>query len=264
MSASTPRHELISNRLREAILEKEYRPGEKLPSESELTDRFDVSRITVRHALDTLMKEGLIYKKQGLGTFVSKKEVTKPLIHLHDFMEEIAKAGYEGTSKVLSFKKTKAEDEITELLDLESESPVVLMDRVRLGDGQPLAFDKTWFPLEYGKLLITKDLEHKTIYKILEDEFDIPIVNGRYQIKAANADSYIADHLNITPHTALLLVDRISYTRGQKKVYYQQRYIRPDKMAYQLFLERSEHTDHSISQDATASLKEFIPVFHGR
>lgn len=264
MANKTPQHEQISNRLRDDILGKKYKPDEELSSEKKLADHFGVSRITVRHALDTLAKEGLIYKKQGLGTFVRSREVTKPLILLHDFMEEIAKAGYEATSKVLSFKKTKAPGQITDILGLKAESPVVLMDRIRLGGGQPLAFDKTWFPLQYGKLLITKDLEHKTIYKILEEEFGIPIVSGRYQIKAVNGDKYLAEHLAVPVNTALLLVDRISCTTGQKKVYYQQRYIRPDKMAYQLFLERPRDADHAISEEGASSLKEFIPVFHER
>lgn len=264
MANNIPLHEQISNRLRKAILENEYAPEQKLPSEHELSKQFDASRITVRHALETLVNEGLIYKKQGLGSFVRSRKVSEPLIHLHDFMEEIARAGYEATSKVLSFKKTKAPREITDILGLEPDSAVVQMDRIRMGDGQPLAFDRTWFPLQYGKLLITRDLEHKTIYKILEEEFGIPILTGRYQIKAANADKELGQHLNVAPNKALLLVDRTSCTTGQKKVYYQQRYIRPDKMAYQLFLERPEHADHTISKDGAASLKEFIPVFHNK
>ncbi len=262
MPNNIPLHEQISNRLREAILEKEYAPDQKLPSEHALSRQFETSRITVRHALETLVNEGLIYKKQGLGSFVRSREVSEPLIHLHDFMEEIARAGYKATSKVLSFKRTKPPRDITDILGLKPDSAVVQMDRVRMGDGQPLAFDRTWFPLQYGKLLITKDLEHKTIYKILEEEFGIPILSGRYQIKAANAGKDLAQHLDVAPNTALLLVDRISCTSGQKKVYYQQRYIRPDKMAYQLFLERPEHANHTISEDGTTSLKEFIPVFH--
>lgn len=262
MPNNIPLHEQISNRLREAILAKEYAPDQKLPSEHELSNRFETSRITVRHALDTLEKEGLITKKQGLGTFVRPRDIKEPLIHLHDFMEEIANAGFEATSRVLSFKKTKATDEITDILGLEPDSPVVQMDRVRLGDGRPLAFDRTWFPMEYGKLLISRDLEHKTIYKILEEEFNIPVVSGRYQIKAANAEARLAGHLDVAPGTALLMVDRISCTSGQKKVYYQQRYIRPDKMTYQLFLERPEQAGHTIPEVGTSSLKEFIPVFH--
>ena len=255
-----PRHEQISNWLRKAIEGGEFSPQDKLPSESEIGKKFDVSRVTVRHALRTLENEGLIYRKQGLGSFVSKEQIHQPLVRLEDFMEEMKKAGLKASSDVISFQQTKSTQAIGKVLEVETGSPLMRLDRVRLGNEIPIAFDVTWLPMFYGQLLNDHNLENDTIYNILEKVYQIPIVSGRYRISAVNADAYISDHLKVKKATALLLIERISRTIGRKKVYFQQRYYRTDRMSYEVFLERS--LDQEKGGKEEFPLKEFAPVFN--
>jgi len=254
-----PRHEQISDWLRDQITSGKLEAGEQLPSEKELVKKFDVSRVTVRHALTTLDNEGLIYRRQGLGSFVSDFELRQPLVCLTDFSEDMNRAGMTARSKVINQQVVQCDQNVCKKLDLDNNTSVLRLDRLRLGDDLPIAFDITWLPMFYGQLLDGHDLKHETIYKILEQEYDIAILRGQYKIKAANASDYMAKHLNIAPGSALLVINRISLTIGDKKIYYQERYYRTDRINYEIQLERRDMgTDCS---KRGMPLKQFAPRF---
>lgn len=254
-----PRHEQISDWLREKISTGHYTVGDQLPSENELGEKFDVSRVTVRHALKTLESEGIIYRRQGLGSFVDEAEISQPIVCLTDFEEDMKRAGLKGRSKIIAKEVVTGTRRITQKLDLGSGSKVVQLDRVRLADGKAIAFDKTWLPVLYGQLLEGHDLKQQTIYSILEEKYEIPVLRGTYSISAANADDYLAKHLGIKKRDALLLIDRLSMSIGDKRIYYQQRFYRPDCVSYQVQLERRDEDTECMTEGMP--LKEFVPVF---
>lgn len=257
---STPRHQQIADHLRSDIKSKEFLPGDKLPSEKRLCDYFSVSRITVRQALKALENEGLIFKKQGLGAFVSEESETQTLVQLTDFSEDMRRAGYNSSSKLIRFKKVDPIIEINNILELPPTSPLIRIDRVRLGNGKPIAFDITWLPGSYGQLLLDQDLTNKTIYQILEDTYAIPISAGKYKFTAVVADEYIAKHLNIEVGSPILEIDRCSRTTAGKKVYFQKRYNNPNFISYEIELFRRD--DSSESCKSGLPLKEFVPKFN--
>lgn len=252
-----PRHSQISQWLREQIEQGNYKIDEKLPSENELAKKFDVSRVTVRRALQSLESESIIYRCQGLGSFVSDDRASHNLVKLTDFNEDMAKAGLEATSSVKAFKTIEAPSWLAKLLLIEDGTKVIQIDRVRFGDGEPVAFDSTWLPILYGQLLTEGDLSDSTIYDVLEKKYDIPVVKGCYRISAEAADEQLAEELQVKVHSPLLLIDRISYTIGKKPLYYQKRYYRNDKVVYEMTLERTASDKNSSEMP----LKEFTPVF---
>jgi GntR family transcriptional regulator len=233
--------------------------GDQLPSEKQLGNKFDVSRVTIRHALKTLDNEGLIYRRQGLGSFVSDIELRQPLVCLTDFSEDMHRAGLTARSSVISQEVVTCTPPVCRKLDLDEGSSVLRLDRLRLGDDLPIAFDITWMPMFYGQLLDGHNLEEETIYTILENEYDIAILRGHYKIKAANASDYVARHLDIVPGAALLVINRISLTVGEKKVYYQERYYRTDRINYEIQLERRD-METDCSKEGMP-LKQFAPNF---
>lgn len=252
-----PRHTQISQWLRNQIQEGVYGVNEKLPSENELAKKFNVSRVTIRRALQSLESESIIYRCQGLGSFVSDERATHSLVKLTDFNEDMAKAGLEPSSAVRKFETVNAPDWLINILDIEKGSKVLQIDRLRLGDGEPIAFDTTWMPIFYGQLLDEKELAESTIYGLLEENYDIPVLRGCYKMSAEVADENLAEALQVNPQSPLFVIDRLSTTIGEKPLYYQKRYYRNDKVVYQMTLERSP-------EDQTGNnmpLKEFVPVF---
>ena len=255
---ASPRHEQLSDWLRTRIADGTYEPDEQLPSEHALCDQFDVSRVTVRRALQTLESEGLIYRKQGLGSFVQDQRMRSGLVRLTDFAEDMAQAGIASASRILRNEQVDAPDAVAAKLGVEPGTAVHRLDRVRLGDGDPIAFDHTWLPLDYAALIEPYDLTEHTIYSILETEHGIEVRRGRYRIEAANAPDRVAEALNIPPEQAVLLISRLSLDADDAPIYYQQRHYRTDRVAYELELERG-----SAPVPATAGmpLHDFVPVF---
>jgi len=253
-----PRHSQISQWLRGQIEKGVYEPEEKLPSENELAKKFDVSRVTIRRALQSLENEEIIYRCQGLGSFVSDKRTPHNLVRLTDFNEDMAKAGLNASSKVHEFKILESPDWLLGPLQIEEGTKVMQIDRLRLADENPIAFDSTWLPILYGQLLTMEKLGTSTIYKILEEEYDITITRGTYRFTAEVADENLAAELEIAKGSPLLMIERSTFTIGNKPVYFQRRYYRNDKVMYEMTLERDQN-DKSGSTELP--LKEFLPVF---
>ena len=253
-----PRHTQISNWLRAQIEEGSFKPDDKLPSENELAKKFDVSRVTIRRALQSLENEEIIYRCQGLGSFVSENRAAHNLVRLTDFNEDMMRAGLNATSVVKTFKMVQSPNWLSEQLLLDEESKVLQIDRLRMGNGEPIAFDSTWLPVIYGQLLNEDDLTDSTIYQILEKEYDIPILKGSYRMSAAVADDYLSEILNVPVHSPLFLIDRLTFTIGGKPLYYQKRYYRNDKVIYEMTLEREQGSNGNKNG---MPLKEFFPTF---
>jgi GntR family transcriptional regulator len=258
LESGRPRHEQISDWLRDQIEQGAYEVDEKLPSEKELGERFDVSRVTVRRALQTLESEDYIYRRQGLGSFVKERRAAQGLVRLTDFAQDMAQAGLRATSSVEHHAPEPPPADVAADLGVD-EPKVMRLDRVRLGDGRPIAFDRTWLPMFYAQLLEGHDLERETIYHVLETEYDIPVLRGQYRITAANAEPAVAEALEVEAGTALLLIERLSLTEGEKRVYFQRRYYRSDRVAYELELARDPERRYSRGEGMP--LHDFEPVF---
>jgi GntR family transcriptional regulator len=258
LESGRPRHEQISDWLREQIEQGTYEVDEQLPSEKQLGEQFDVSRVTVRRALQTLESEDYIYRRQGLGSFVKERRAAQGLVRLTDFAQDMAQAGLKASSRVEHHAPETSPPAVAVHLDTDDQT-VMRLDRLRLGDERPVAFDRTWLPLFYAQLLEDHDLEEETIYQILEAEYDIPILQGHYRITAANADATIAARLGVDDGEALLLIERLSLSEGDKRVYFQRRYYRSDRVAYELELARGTARNEAVEHGMP--LREFGPVF---
>ncbi|HBX65118.1 MAG: GntR family transcriptional regulator [Balneola sp.] len=255
-----PLHKQISDWLRNQVNDGSLKKNEKLPSENELSDFFNVSRVTVRRALQTLENEQLIYRCQGVGSFVSDNRTHQSFTELKDFEEELSGAGLQASSKVISFKQEKVTPEICSYLGVKENAIVVKLERVRLGNGQPIAYDITWLPVFYGQLIDGYDLQETTLFKILENEFEIPVDNGCYRLEAAVADASLASQLEIEKHTPVLLINRISYTFGNKPVYFQKRYYRNDRMIFEIRTERRNSDVKKQNLTAVSKLHSSVNI----
>lgn len=255
-----PRHEQLSDWLRERLTTGDYAPDDRLPSEHELGELFGVSRITVRRALGTLENEGLIYRRQGLGSFAAPPKVPQGLVRLTDFAQDMERAGMVPESRVLHHAPAEAPAAAATALGLEAGATVIRLDRLRLGDGEPVALDRTWLPPFYAQFLEGHDLTKETIFRVLEQDCDIPVVRARYRIEAALAGAGEAGPLGVSVGGPLLVLERISYSAAEKPIYYQRRYYRADRVAFDLELVRGES---AVSGDPGAGmpLREFESVF---
>lgn len=266
MSTVQPLHETIRNWIESEIQQGHLKPDEKLPSEHDLCAKFGVSRITVRRALQTLESSQLIYRCQGVGSFVGSGKTSQPLVRFTDFMEDMRRAGLKGTSRVIQAIIEPAEGDVAERLQVKEGLKVYRLDRLRLGDGDPVAFDITYLPMMYGQLLEGVDLSDKTLFSVFENEYEIIVKGGSIHISGAAATEYLAVQLGIREGQALLQLNRYAYTVNDKPLYWQKRFYRNDRVSYQIQLERGESLagpsptlPHRKFEEAP--VREITPIF---
>ena len=206
--------------------------GDQLPTEDILIERFEVSRITVRRAIQNLVGRGLVEIHRGKGTFVAEPKMTQELTELSGFVEDMHALGRKPTARVISKEVVTADTAVANHLALTKGERVVRIRRVRLADGVPLSFDETFLPLEIGKKIVTNNLKVEPIFSLLERKYDIPLIEAEYKLEALAADAEVASALRVKQGSPIFRIERTSYSTGNRPVDYEKLYYRGDLVRF--------------------------------
>ncbi|MBI3969826.1 MAG: GntR family transcriptional regulator [Chloroflexi bacterium] len=234
----TPLYHQVLETLRREILEEDLRPGDQVPTEPELMARFGVSRTTVRQALAELEHEELIYRRSGKGTFVTQPKIEQELTALTGFVEDMVALGMEASARVVGIERVPADETVACHLRVAPGSTVVRLERVRLGNGEPLSFDVTFLPPALGERVAREDLTVHPIFALLEDKYGIPLGYADYCMHAATADRTVARHLEIARGAPILLIERMTYAEAGTPLDYERLHYRGDRVSYRMRLLR--------------------------
>ncbi|SDC63019.1 transcriptional regulator, GntR family [Sanguibacter gelidistatuariae] len=221
-----------------ARLGVDLHPGDRLPTEDELISEFGVSRITVRRAVQNLTARNLVVTRRGRGSFVAMPTFTQPLTALTGFVEDMDAHGLHTHARVLRIEEVTASSEVRAALDLPLGAMVTYIERVRLAAGHPVSFDRTYLPLELGRLIAQDDLENEPIFMLLEARHGTPLVEATYALQASTADAAVADALAVAEGSAIFRIERTSFTTGQKAVDYEVLHYRGDSITFTTRLPR--------------------------
>jgi GntR family transcriptional regulator len=237
MAASTL-YAKVEEALAMEIAQGEYRPGDQLPTEEELLQRFQVSRITVRRAIQNLVRRDLLEIRRGLGTFVLSPRIEAELTKLTGFVEDMHAVGRKATARVISRGIVAASARVAERLELTKGIKVMQIKRVRLADDTPISFDETYLPLGLGKQIVRNDLRRRPIFTLLEEEYGVPLVEAVYELEAVTASESIAEALQIRVGAPIFQIERTSMTSGNKPVDYEVLSYRGDLVRFVTKLRR--------------------------
>ncbi|CAB5511686.1 HTH-type transcriptional repressor NagR [Achromobacter anxifer] len=213
-------------------------PGSQLPTEDQLIQRFAVSRTTVRKAVENLVARGLVEIRRGKGTFVTEPKLTQALTGLSGFVEDMEALGRRATARLLDKRPVPATEDVARQLGVARGAMVYRIERVRLADGVALSFDETYLPLDIGEKVASNDLEAEPIFDLLELRYDLPLIEAEYQLEAVTADERVALALGIAAGSPIFLIERTSYTEGQRPVDYEKLYYRGDLIRFSTRLSR--------------------------
>ncbi len=213
-------------------------PGSQLPPEDRLVERFAVSRTTVRKAVEHLVARGLVEIRRGKGTFVTEPKLTQALTGLSGFVEDMVALGRHPTARLLDKRPVPAGETVARQLGVPQGTQVYRIERVRLADGVAMSFDETYLPLDIGEKVASNDLEAEPIFDLLELRYDLPLVEAQYQLEAVTADERVAGALGVEPGSPIFLIERTSYTAGQRPVDYEKLYYRGDLIRFSTRLSR--------------------------
>ncbi len=210
--AAQPIFKQIAAQLRAQIEKGELRLGDVIPGERELSESLNVSRMTLRAAVDELVDEGLLLRQRGRGTVVSHVRIHKQaqVVGFMSFSEEMRARGLEPSSRILAFKSEIADAAVAAQLDLALGAQVILLKRVRLANGEPMALERCYVPYERFRGLLKFDLAARSLYDILEKEFDTRPTMCQETVEAVALDAPEARDLNVKRGAPALLVTRVT------------------------------------------------------
>jgi GntR family transcriptional regulator len=217
--------------LRDRIVSGEWKPGDMLPSETELIERYEISRITVRQALEKLVEEGLIYRRRGLGTFVAVPGIEQSLNRIVSFTEDMRRRGLHPGTQVLSATVVAASEELAEKLQVSPGEVLARFERLRLADGEPLSIEISHLLLRLCPGILEYDYAQRPLREELEQSYNIYLVRAQQMIHAVAAGKEIAARLSVPNNTPLFYIERVSYTQQETPVEFLQLYHRGDRYA---------------------------------
>ncbi|NHI16295.1 UTRA domain-containing protein [Microbacterium excoecariae] len=184
--------------------------GAPVPSERQLAHETGVSRMTARRAIDELVREGILTREVGRGTFVARPAIQAPL-QLTSFAEDMRVRGHTPTSTVLHLGEVPAEVAAAAWLGVEPGDPVVLLARVRLADGEPMAIEYSHLSADAFPGLERFDFARESLYRVLTEEYGARFDDGEQTVRATLFDAADAAHLGVAEGDAALeLVRRVS------------------------------------------------------
>lgn len=206
----TPIFIQISDALRQQIERGELKVGDTLPSEREYAERLKVSRMTVRSALDRLVNEGLVQRQQGRGTVVAAIKINRSALGFMSFSEDMRMRGLQPSSRVLRGVVEVADSAVAAQLGLVVGARVILLERVRLADGEPLALERVHLPFDRFNGLLDKDLATRSLYAVLEEDFTCFPSLADETVEAVLLTPPDARLLGVARHSPALLARRIT------------------------------------------------------
>lgn len=213
-----PLYAQLRDQIEGKIRTGELQPGDRLQSENELASTYGVSIITVRKAIRELAEKGLVEKKQGKGTFVCKQKFTKDMKKLQSFSEMCIHLGMKPGGKMLENKLIPADEKICELLNLEPGSQVVYILRIRYADGEPVALEKNYFPLQYAYLLGER-FDDNSLFTFLKEKGKTSVETSEKWIELCKATAKEAELLKLAKGTSLLFIKSVAYAWDRSPIY---------------------------------------------
>jgi DNA-binding GntR family transcriptional regulator len=215
----TPLYYRLQTILRNSIESGEYVAGERLPSERELSEHYHVSRITVRHAVDMLVREGMLQRLRGRrgGTFVLSKRRRRRLAVA--VLDRMATAVETDRISVLAFDIRRCEARVAQVLGLRNNAKVRYIERLMGAADAPVAYIRNYLPLPLGNELELTHMEGRFIREALPEILGVPIVGAFDEVEACLADSRVAELLRIGSGTPILRVTRLYLTRGRQPLF---------------------------------------------
>ena len=227
-----PLYSQLMDILKNGIETGEYSPGDKIPTEKELQENYGVSRITVRKAIEGLVFEGLLVKRRGIGTIVSRKRISDANLKLKGFTEKMLEQGVKVSTKVLEVGWISGHGRIAEQLGICEGDEVLYVKRLRFTDDEPMAVFTSYIPAFFG--VSSEEDFSGSLFDLLEQKYGVQIDYGDRVITASLASTETASLLGIKRGDPLFVMNYVTYDRQDRPVEYAEGLYRSDQYQYKL------------------------------
>lgn len=250
---TAPLHHQVYVVLRQQITDRQYEPGNAMPSEHKLEELFNVSRITVRRALDRLASEGLIVRRHGKGTF-AQPVITPPPIrtNMRGMLENLLAMGLRTKVDLIEFDYVAAPVDVAEKLEIAPGSVVQRVVRVRSHESIPFSFLTTYVPEAIGRTYESGDLLEQPLLALFE-KAGVTAAQADQTITAKLADTRVAPLLGVEFGAALLNIKRLVRDKSGTPIELLEALYRPDIYEYQMKMTRTGKKKEFIWSEAASA-----------
>lgn len=195
--SAKPLYKQLEAALKEAIARGEYKPGQQIPTENELSARWQVSRVTVRKALDALTRENLLTRVSGKGTFVSGEKFQRSMTGIMSFSELCQSQGRRPGSRTIKSVFESVDDETKALLNMNDGEKAVVIERIRYADDVAVSLETVHLPPRFA-FLLDEDLNNHSLYECLREKYHLWFTHSRKMIELVYASFEVAHYLGVT------------------------------------------------------------------
>lgn len=237
----TPLYKQLKEVLHKYIDEGKIKEGHPIPSERSLCEKFKISRITVRQAISEMINEGILYRKQGKGTYVAKRKVTQGLARIVDFTRTVLDLGMKPSTKILGNEIQPVDFQTAKILDIPINSQILKLSLLGMGDEEPLVLYESYFPLSLGRKMakeaIRREKEKKSFstYDLYGESGVFPAsINQTFE--AINADERLSSILRVEKGAAIFMVTSVFIAKDQRPLEFRKAMYRGDR--YKFYITR--------------------------
>ena len=224
--------------IKSKIIMGELSPGTKIPSDKELCETYQVSSITARQAVLNLVKEGLLYRQQGKGTFVNEGTGNVKNIMTLNVKGTIKDVVPENLSKqkvyVLGIDLIQCPTRVADVLDLKQNQEAIEVKRKRCDSDEPVSYIKNYLSADIGQKITRKDLQRYSMLHVLRNKLGISLEKGIQYIEAVSADYEIATALKVNISAPVLYLETLIFDQNKQPVEFVQTFYRSDRYKYTL------------------------------
>ena len=231
----SPLYHQIKENITRQIVSGRWLSNHELPSENDLCAHFGVSRGTLRRALDDLENRGLIVRRQGRGTFVAMPKFEGSVLGSYRNFR-VGALPHDPVSRLLGIERKRASSDMQRLLQLDRRDYVYSVRRVQFMGGVPITLSTSFIPAALAPGLAESDIEHDLFYGLLEQRYGLVFLRAEEFLEPAIADDFVAQHLEVPEGAPVFLVERHSFTVGDKPGEFRQAYMRGDRYRYRIDL----------------------------
>ncbi len=218
--------------LLDQIRSGDLKPQDMLPPEAELVETYNLSRSTVRQALDLLVNEGLIQRRRGQGTFVATPTIEQNLGRIISFWEDMGQRGLTPATRVLSSKLVPATEDIAEALAIEPGEELANIVRLRLADNETMSVEHSFLVHKYCPGVTHRDFANHSLRQMLAEQYNIRLVYAKQKIRAIPASRSLAQELLIEKNDPLLYIERVSFSDFNVPIEFLRIYLRGDRYTF--------------------------------
>jgi GntR family transcriptional regulator len=226
----------LYHQLKEIFIEKiangDWRPGETIPNELQLCEQYGVSRGPLRQALDHMVREGLLSRKQGKGTVVLPPKIEPQLGSFFSFTGLIQQRGMRPGTRMLGFDVVPAQGSVAQSLNLPPGAQVFSIRRLRLADDEPLILETVYVPVSLCRELNEAEVAASPLYDLLCNRYGVVLQRAKQFFEPTLADEYEAQELGVPKAAPALLVQNTTYALGDRPVVFSKAIMRGDRVRY--------------------------------